>query len=156
MGAVQVVNLVSYRVELIVLERSRGLAEVGVYSIAVQTGELLWLIAGALTTAVTSLALADDERSAASIIARTAARALLYSAVVGVAMGAFVPYVFGPVLGSDFEGAGTPLRLLLPGIVLYAPVTTLVVYLSSAAAGPAWASQSPSSVWSRPWWRRSC
>jgi O-antigen/teichoic acid export membrane protein len=136
MGAVQVVNLVSYRVELIVLERSRGLAEVGVYSIAVQTGELLWLIAGALTTAVTSLALADDERSAAAIIARTAARALLYSAVVGVAMGVFVPYAFGPLLGSDFEGAGTPLRLLLPGIVLYAPVTTLVVYLSVRRGRP--------------------
>jgi len=136
MGAVQVVNLVSYRVELIVLERSRGLSQVGIYSIAVQTGEMLWLIAGALTTAVTALALADDERHAVAIIGRTAARALAYSAVVGIAMGIFVPYLFGPLLGSDFEGASTPLRLLLPGIVLYAPVTTLVVYLSVRRGRP--------------------
>jgi O-antigen/teichoic acid export membrane protein len=71
-----------------------------------------------------------------AIIGRTAARALAYSAVVGIAMGIFVPYLFGPLLGSDFEGASTPLRLLLPGIVLYAPVTTLVVYLSVRRGRP--------------------
>jgi O-antigen/teichoic acid export membrane protein len=136
MGAVQVVSLLSYRVELIVLERSRGLAEVGIYSIAVQTGELLWLIGGALTTAVTALALADDDRAAAGIISRTAARSLLYSALVAVGMGVFVPYLFGPLLGAGFEDASTPFRLLLPGIVVYAPVTTLVVYLSVRRGRP--------------------
>jgi O-antigen/teichoic acid export membrane protein len=136
MGAVQVVNLLSYRIELIVLERSKGLAEVGIYSIAVQTGEMVWLIAGALTTAVTAPALADDEKGAVSIISRTAGKALLYSAVIGVAMGALVPYAFGPVLGSSFEAAKTPLRLLLPGQVVYAPVTILVVYLSVRRGRP--------------------
>jgi len=136
MGAVQVVNLLSYRIELIVLERSKGLAEVGIYSIAVQTGEMVWLLAGALTTAVTASALADDEKGAVAIISRTAGKALLYTTVIGVAMGAFVPYAFGPVLGSSFEAATTPLRLLLPGQVVYAPVTILVVYLSVRRGRP--------------------
>ncbi len=136
MGAVQVVNLLSYRIELIVLERSKGLAEVGIYSIAVQTGEMVWLLAGALTTAVTAVALADDEKGAVSIISRTAAKALVYTTVIGVAMGALVPYAFGPVLGSQFEAATTPLRLLLPGQVVYAPVTILVVYLSVRRGKP--------------------
>ncbi len=136
MGAVQVVNLVSYRVELIVLERSRGIAEVGVYSIAVQTAEMLWLIVGALTTAVTAPALKDDEKQAASIIARTSAKALAYTAVVAVGVGAGAPYLFAPLLGHAFASAGTPLRLLLPGTVVYAPVTTLVVYLSVRRGRP--------------------
>jgi O-antigen/teichoic acid export membrane protein len=136
MGAVQVVNLLSYRIELIVLERSKGLAEVGIYSIAVQTGEMVWLLAGALTTAVTAVALADDEKGAVSIISRTAGKALVYTAAIGVAMGALVPYAFGPVLGSQFEAATTPLRLLLPGQVVYAPVTILVVYLSVRRGRP--------------------
>ena len=67
MGAVQVVNLISYRIELFVLDRSRGIGQVGVYSIAVQTGEMLWLIAGAIATAVTAPCLHDDEEQAVSM-----------------------------------------------------------------------------------------
>src|SRR5207249_2314194 len=54
MGAVQVVNLLSYRIELFVLDHYRGISRVGVYSIAVQTGEMLWIVAGAIATAVTA------------------------------------------------------------------------------------------------------
>jgi O-antigen/teichoic acid export membrane protein len=136
MGAVQVLNLLSYRIELIVLQRSRGVAAVGVYSIAVQTAEMLWLIGGALTTAITPIAVADDERQATAIISRTSVKALVYTAVVAVVVGITAPYAFGPLLGPAFAGAGTPLRLLLPGIVLYAPVTTLVVYLSVRRGRP--------------------
>jgi len=136
MGAVQVVLLISYRVELIVLDRSRGIAQVGVYSIAVQTAEMLWLIAGALATAVTAPALQDDDKQAASLIARTSVKALVYSVAVAVAVGAAVPYLFSPLLGHAFSGAATPLRLLLPGVAVYAPVTTLVVYLSVRRGRP--------------------
>jgi O-antigen/teichoic acid export membrane protein len=136
MGAVQVVQLISYRVELIVLERSRSVTQVGIYSIAVQTTEMLWLIAGSMTTAVTGPALQDDEKKAADLIAKTAVKAFVYSAVVAVAVGAAVPYAFGPLLGHGFSGAGTPLRLLLPGTVVYAPVTVLVVYLSVRRGKP--------------------
>lgn len=136
MGAVQVVNLLSYRIELIVLQRSRGVAAVGVYSIAVQTAEMLWLIGGALATAITPIAVADDEKQAAGAISRAALKSLAYTAAVAVLVGIFAPYAFGPLLGDAFSGAGTPLRLLLPGTVLYAPVTTLVVYLSVRRGRP--------------------
>jgi O-antigen/teichoic acid export membrane protein len=130
MGAVQVVNLISYRIELFVLDRDRSIAQVGVYSIAVQTGEMLWLVAGAIATAVTAPCLRDDEEQAASLIAHSSAKALAYTAIIAVAVGAVAPFLFSPLLGHAFTGATQPLRLLLPGIVLYAPVTILIVYLS--------------------------
>jgi O-antigen/teichoic acid export membrane protein len=136
MGAVQVVNLISYRVELFVLDRYRGIGQVGVYSIAVQTGEMLWLIAGAIATAVTAPCLHDDEEQAASLIARSAAKALAYTSIVAVALGAIAPFLISPLLGHAFAGATQPLRLLLPGIVVYAPVTILVVYLSVRRGQP--------------------
>jgi O-antigen/teichoic acid export membrane protein len=136
MGAVQVVNLISYRVELFVLDRYRGIGQVGVYSIAVQTGEMLWLIAGAIATAVTAPCLHDDEEQAASLIARSAAKALAYTSIVAVALGAIAPFLISPLLGHAFAGATQPLRLLLPGIVVYAPVTILVVYLSVRRGKP--------------------
>ena len=48
MGAVQVVNLVSYRAELFVLGRERGNTAVGVYSIALQAVESMWLVPAAI------------------------------------------------------------------------------------------------------------
>lgn len=136
MGAVQVVNLVSYRIELFVLDRSRGIGRVGVYSVAVQTAEILWLIAGAIATAVTAPCLHEDERRAATLVARSAAKALLYTAIVAVVLGTLAPFVISPVLGHAFGAAVRPMRFLLPGIVVYAPVTVLVVYLSVRRGKP--------------------
>jgi len=136
MGAVQVVNLISYRIELFVLDRSRGIAQVGVYSIAVQTGEMLWLVAGAIATAVTAPTLQDDEARAVALVTRSALKALAYTAVIAVALALAAPHVIGPVLGNSFSGATRPLRFLLPGIVIYAPVTILVVYLSVRRGKP--------------------
>jgi O-antigen/teichoic acid export membrane protein len=136
MGAVQVVNLVSYRVELFVLDRSRGVGRVGVYSVAVQTAEVLWLIAGAIATAVTAPCLHEDDRGAAILVARSALKALVYTAIVGTVLGTLAPFVISPLLGHAFGAAVRPLRFLLPGIVVYAPVTVLVVYLSVRRGKP--------------------
>jgi O-antigen/teichoic acid export membrane protein len=136
MGAVQVVALTSYRIELFVLDRYGGISRVGVYSVAVQTAEILWLVAGAIATAVTAPCLQEDEQRAALLVARSALKALAYTAVIGVAVGALAPFAISPVLGHAFASAVEPLRLLLPGIVGYAPVTVLVVYLSVRRGRP--------------------
>jgi O-antigen/teichoic acid export membrane protein len=136
MGAVQVVNLLSYRIELFVLDHYRGISRVGVYSIAVQTGEMLWIIAGAIATAVTAPSLHEDERTASSLIARNALKTLAYTALVAVAVGAAAPWLIPAGLGDAFRGAAHPLWFLLPGIVAYAPVTVLVVYLSVRRGQP--------------------
>ena len=136
MGAVQVVNLISYRIELFVLDRYGGISRVGVYSIAVQTGEMLWLVAGAIAAAVTAPCMHADEEHAASLIARSALKSLLYTAIVAVAVGAIAPFLIPALLGRSFAGAARPLAFLLPGIVAYAPVTVLVVYLSVRRGKP--------------------
>jgi O-antigen/teichoic acid export membrane protein len=130
MGAVQVVNLISYRVELLVLDHYRDINQVGVYSIAVQTAEMLWLVAGALATAMTAPCLHEPEDQAASLVRRSSAKTFVYTALAAVVVGAVSPFLIPALLGDSFSGASKPLALLLPGVTLYAPVTILVVYLS--------------------------
>jgi O-antigen/teichoic acid export membrane protein len=131
MGAVQVVNLVSYRAELFVLGRERGNDAVGIYSIALQAVESMWLVPAAIATAVTApVAAAEDDRDAARVVARSSVRALGLAALVATAVGALAPLLVPAVFGDAFRDAVTPLELLLPGVVAYAPVTVLVVYLS--------------------------
>jgi len=130
MGAVQVINLVSYRAELFVLRRFEELRDVGIYSIAMQAAEAMWLVAGALATAVTAPVVHESEERAATLIARSARRALLLTAGVAVIVGAAAPFLIPLLFGEDFADAVGPLAVLLPGVVAYAPVTVLVVYLS--------------------------
>jgi O-antigen/teichoic acid export membrane protein len=136
MGAVQVLNLVSYRIELFILERYDGLADVGIYSIAMQAAEGLWLISAAVAQAVTAPAVHETEARARRLVARAAMRGLLLTAAVAAALGAVAPFVIPLVLGEEFDGAVRPLLLLLPGAVVYAPVAILIVYLSVRRGRP--------------------
>ncbi|MBA2615347.1 MAG: oligosaccharide flippase family protein [Actinobacteria bacterium] len=136
MGAVHVINLLSYRIELFILDRYEGLAEIGIYSIAMQAAEAMWLIAAAVAGAITAPAVHESEDAAVRLITRAAGRALLFTAAVAgvVALGA--PFAIPLALGEAFDDAARPLLLLLPGIVLYAPVSVLVVYLSVRRGRP--------------------
>jgi len=136
MGGVQVVNLVGYRAELFVLEWHEGVAAVGIYSIAMQAAEAMWLIPAAIATAITGPAVHDDEADATRLVSRSALKGLLYTAGAALVVGAAGPFAIPLLFGADFAGAATPLALLLPGVVLYAPVTVLVVYLSVRHARP--------------------
>jgi O-antigen/teichoic acid export membrane protein len=139
MGAVQVVNLISYRAELFILGRESGNGAVGVYSIALQAVESMWLVPAAIATAVTApVVAAADDRQAAGLIARSSLRALVLAAVIAGAVGAIGPFLIPAVFGKEFDGAVAPLELLLPGVVAYAPVTVLVVYLSLRRSEPWW------------------
>lgn len=136
MGAVQVVNLIGYRVELFVLELYENVAAVGIYSIAMQAAEAMWLIPAAIATAITGPAVHDDERDATRLVARSALKGLLYTGAVAVVVGLAAPFLIPLLFGEDFDGAARPLALLLPGVVAYAPVTVLVVYLSVRHSRP--------------------
>jgi len=136
LGAVQVVNLVSYRIELFILRAFESLDDVGVYSIAMQAAEAIWLLPAAIATAVTAPAVHASEGEAAELIARAVGRSLMLTAGVALVVGLAAPFVIPLVLGEDFSGAAWSLALLLPGIVAYAPVTVLTVYLSLRRGRP--------------------
>jgi O-antigen/teichoic acid export membrane protein len=130
MGALQVISLVGYRIELFVLEAIDGVDAVGVYSVANQAVESMWLLAAAIATAITAPVVRDREEAAVELIERSLVKCLLYTAAVGAVVAASAPFVIRFALGSAFAAARTPLLLLVPGAVAYAPVQILVVYLS--------------------------
>jgi O-antigen/teichoic acid export membrane protein len=130
MGALQVVALIGYRIELFVLQAIDGVREVGVYSIAEQTAESVWLIAAAIATAITAQVVRASEPEAVALVRRSLLRSVLYTVAAAGAVAVAAPFVIPAALGSDFDHAATPLLLLMPGAVAYAPIQILVVYLS--------------------------
>jgi O-antigen/teichoic acid export membrane protein len=136
MGLVQIVNLIGYRVELFVLDRFKGLAAVGIYSIGMQAAEAMWLIPAAMASAITAPVVHDTPAGAARLTRTACLKGLLYTAGVAVVLGALAPFVIPPLFGDEFRGAARPLAFLLPGVVAYAPVNILVVYLSIRRGRP--------------------
>ena len=130
MGAVQVVNLIGYRVELFLLEHYDGVAAVGVYSIAMQAAEALWLIPAAIATAITGPVVHEPAREAARRVRNAAFRAVVYTAGAAGVVGVLAPFLIPLLFGDAFSGAARPLAFLLPGVVAYGSVTVLVVYIS--------------------------
>jgi O-antigen/teichoic acid export membrane protein len=130
MGAVQVVNLIGYRVELFLLEHYDGVAAVGVYSIAMQAAEAMWLIPAAIATAITGPVVHEPAPEAVRRVRNAALRALAYTGGAAVAVGAVAPFLIPLLFGDAFAGAARPLAFLLPGVVVYGSVTVLVVYIS--------------------------
>jgi O-antigen/teichoic acid export membrane protein len=136
MGALQVIALIGYRAELFVLEAVEGVDAVGIYSVANQAAESLWLIAAAIATAITAPVIRASEQEAVALVRRSLAKAVLYTAAAGAVIVAIAPFVITVALGDAFKGATKPLLLLLPGAVAYAPVQILVVYLSVRRGRP--------------------
>jgi O-antigen/teichoic acid export membrane protein len=136
MGVVQIVNLIGYRIELFVLEHFKGLAQVGIYSIAMQAAESIWLVPAAVASAVTGPTVHETPAGAARLIRNATAKGLLYTTGIALAVGAAAPLLVPPLFGDEFRGATRSLALLLPGVVVYAPVTILVVYLSIRCGRP--------------------
>ncbi len=108
------------------LAHFRDAAEVGVYSVAVYVGEMLWLLPGALTPLLVHSSGAgshDADRDP------TAARAVRLG--LGLTLAVAVPLflVARPLLtllaGGAYAEAGPALRALLPGIVAFAPGAVL-------------------------------
>lgn len=137
-GLTNAISLLNYRVTLFLLERSAGLADAGIYSVAVQLAELLWLLSSAVTVSAYNRIGAPDAEAAArttlaalrvNLGATAAAAPLLY---LGCAL--FLPRV----LGEAYAGALLPLALLLPGVAGYAAASSLSAWYTNQRGRPLW------------------
>ena len=129
-GIVNLVALINYRVEFFMLELYHGIHSVGVYSVSISLGELLWLLSASVTTVVVAPAIHLDEDEAVAVVAQTVRHALLLTAAFGLALGAVSIVAVPIVYGDAYSGAVLPLLILIPGIIAYSPASVLSAYFS--------------------------
>lgn len=132
------VSLANYRATLFLVERLRGLAEAGVYSVAVQVAELLWLLSSAVTVAAYHRIGSPDAREAAALTLR-AVRINLGATLLAAPALALLAWLLLPrVLGEAYREALLPLLLLLPGIAGYAAASSLSAFYTNHRGRPQW------------------
>jgi O-antigen/teichoic acid export membrane protein len=140
-GAANVVAVLNYRVPLFVVEHVRGLDATGVYAVAVQLAELLWLLSAALSTAAYRRIGAPDRAQAARVALQATgwgvAATLLAAPLLWVAAWAWLPLL----VGAAYADALRPLALLLPGVVLYAAASAMSAFFTNHLGQPQWAAR---------------
>jgi O-antigen/teichoic acid export membrane protein len=132
------VSLLNYRATLFIVEREAGLAATGVYSVAVQVAELLWLLSSAVTvSAYHRIGAPDSVTAARTTLAavRFNLMATLLSAPLLYLGAAFAVPVW---LGEAYVPALLPLALLLPGVAAYAAASSLSAYYTNHRGRPQW------------------
>lgn len=140
-----VASLLHLRLDLALVAAWHGAAAVGVYSVAVLVGELLWLLPNALQPVMVFAAGARGgadagERDRDRLAARAVRIGLATTAVAAAGLALFAKPLLTLLFPPAFAGAVPALRALLPGIVVFAAGSVLAGNFIGRGR-PAWNTQ---------------
>jgi len=108
-----------YRIDQFVLSKFKGASELGIYSVAVSLGELIWYVPRSLGS-ILFMRTAHDTDAAANAFTPVVCRHNLFVMVLLAAAAAVIGPVFIPFFyGDAFKGSVMPFLILLPGIVAF-------------------------------------
>jgi O-antigen/teichoic acid export membrane protein len=112
-------SYLNLRIDVFIVSIMLGAAELGVYTLAIATGELMWKVGQAITwSALGRIASETPERSAemvAKVTRNIFALQFVFALVVFIAAPPLITFVYGPA----FNETSTTMRLLLPGLTAY-------------------------------------
>ena len=129
-------GLLNYRIDSIVLAALLGLSSFGIYSIAVNFGEMLFLLIRPINMAVSREIGSADLRRSGELTAYTVRFGVTIALVCAAIAFAAGPFLIHALYGGRFDGAALPLRLLLPGIVAFAGAGTFASFLTFQLGRP--------------------
>ena len=112
----ELANVLSYRIDTVLVAMIAGVAALGRYGVGVQLLEPLWLVASSLAMGLLSLAAADADEAAVARATGTAVRASVLVCVAGGLIASAIVALVGPaVLGPGFGSVPLVMLLLVPG-----------------------------------------
>lgn len=130
------VAYLNFRIDVFIIMFLLGQTALGVYSIGIGIGEMLWQLSRPMTTAsFGSIARGTESQAAyttAACMRHSFVLVLVASIIVFFAAPPLVPLVYG----AQFAQAGLVARVLLPGIIAYSMMPTLATFFSQQLGQP--------------------
>jgi antigen flippase len=123
--------LMNSRLDLLILPAFLSAASVGYYSVATNVSWIIFMLATPITALVLPVAARQAERGPATVIKVTHVT-LLVGGAFALVVGLAADFGIALVYGSDFAPSADPLRILLPGSVLYGGAMVFVSGLYGA------------------------
>lgn len=116
----QATSMFFLRADVFFLNYFAGPAAVGVYSVATNLAEKLWLLSTPVSNAVYALITGSEREDAVRLTTLTSRALLVLNGVAAFVLFGLAVLLVPFVYGSQFTGAIWLLGLLLPGVVVYA------------------------------------
>jgi O-antigen/teichoic acid export membrane protein len=118
-SANSVVALLNFRIDVFIILFMLGAKALGIYSIAVGAGELMWQLSRPLGYSAFQRINSDSRDDAIYITAKCVRHALAMVGIGCLALFFVAPPLVTLVYGRAFSAAGPALRFLLPGIMAF-------------------------------------
>jgi O-antigen/teichoic acid export membrane protein len=133
--AADALTVMNIRLDLFIMPAFLGASSVGLYSIATNVSYIIVWLSGPISVLVLPIAAragaGAGEQGSGSVI-RSVHLVLGVGLVLALVLGLLADVALSAVYGSDFGGSALPLRLLLPGSVLFAAAHVLEAGLYAA------------------------
>jgi O-antigen/teichoic acid export membrane protein len=105
------------RLDVVLLNGLTSPRDVGLYSVAVTTAELVWLFTDSIANAVVSRQANSDLAGAAQVTAASVRFGMVGATVLTLGLGVASPILLPLMYGKEFAPAVVPLVALLPGVI---------------------------------------
>ncbi|MBD3219696.1 oligosaccharide flippase family protein [bacterium] len=115
------IYLLLLRLDQFLLESSLDVRAVGLYAAAAWAAELLWLVPEALNPLLVHSSSNQADRHRDRTAARAVRLGLGLTALAAIPLAVVCEPLLALVRDGEFQAAAAPLRVLLPGIVAFAP-----------------------------------
>jgi len=131
-----VMGYLNFRIDVFIVLAMLGAGPLGIYSVGIGAGNLVWQITRPLVQAAFGRIGSSTESDAAHLTARCMRHALLF-----VVPASAILFFAGPVAaviayGHQFAASGPVIRVLLPGIIAYSITPVLSTFLSQQLGRP--------------------
>jgi O-antigen/teichoic acid export membrane protein len=128
-----VITFLNYRLTLYLVSVMLGASATGMYALAVQLAEMLWLFSGAASSIVFPESAAHSKSPAAleQMVKKIAALVVQVTLAGALVAAAVTPFALPFAFGKEFQGSVAPFLILLPGIVAWSYMSIV----SNALAG---------------------
>jgi len=129
-------GFLNYRLDSLLIIAFLGAAGYGIYSVAVAGGEVLYMISRSVATASAHTIGSSDLREAALVTAKAVRTTIAVVLVLAAGLYVLAPALIGLLYGGGFIAAVLPLRIMLPGVVAFAPAGIFSAFFSYQVGRP--------------------
>lgn len=136
-GSTSLAGFLNLRIDVFVVSMLLDARTLGIYTLAVATGELMWQVSRPLTIATAGRIAAGERARAIALTAKVSRHIMAVECVLGVAIFVLAPVAVQLVYGSAYAESGQVVRWLLPGLILYAAQTPLAYFITVKEGRPA-------------------
>ncbi|MDX6697531.1 MAG: hypothetical protein QOE65_928, partial [Solirubrobacteraceae bacterium] len=127
-SAANAIQLLNYRVDLLVVTAMLPLAQVGRYSVAVAMGESLLILSRSLASGAFQRVTKTSDAESIRLLTVVVRHSFMLLTAAGIVLAVGARLLLEPVFGGQFRGVWVPLALLVPGLVALGTAESLRLF----------------------------